>query len=174
MGSFTGRVREKIPTGQRIELWTSSRNGNAPRIFNRSLLVVDEPLHRDSTPGCALPCPDLLPDVQIVRKYCRGVFWASVKHSGQEVCVSASSDGFTPWVFRYVRCVIQSSRPGENLVSSRMIPQAQQTGSNVGGMNVSLPGAEGFLRVVRIMVFSIDIKHLISLSVGDGVFDTGL
>ena len=77
----------------------------------------------------------------------------------------ASSDGFTPWVSRYVRCVIQSSRPGENLVSSRMIPQAQQTGSNVGGMNVSLLGAECVSRVVRIMVFSIDIKHLISCPV---------
>ncbi len=128
----------------------------------------------NSPPGCALPCPDLLPDVQIVREYCRGVFWASVKHSGQEVCVRASSDGFTPWVSRYVRCVIQSSRPGENLVSSRMIPQAQQTGSNVGGMNVSLLGAEGVSRVVRIMVFSIDIKHLLSCPVDGGVCDTGL
>ena len=47
-----------------------------------------------------------------------------------------------------------------------MIPQAQQTGSNVGGMNVALLGAEGVSRVVRIMVFSIDIKYLISLPVG--------
>jgi len=55
-----------------------------------------------------------------------------------------------------------------------MIPQAQQTGSNVGGMNVSLLGEESVSRVVRIMVFSIDIKRLISLLLGDGVCDTGL
>ena len=43
-----------------------------------------------------------------------------------------------------------------------------------GGMNVSLLGADGASRVVRIMVFSIDIKHLISCPVGGGVCDTGL
>lgn len=128
----------------------------------------------NSMPDCAVPCSGLLQDVQFSRTYCRTVSWAFVKHSGQDVCVSASSSGFTPWVSRNACGVIQSLRPGENLVSSRMIPQAQQTGSSVGAMNVSLLGVEGASRVVRIMVFSIDIKHLISLPVGDGVYDTGL
>lgn len=74
--------------------------------------------------------------------------------------MSASSDGLTPWVSRYVRCVIQSSRPGENLVSSRMSPQVQQMGSNVGGINVSLPGAEGASRMRCIAVSLIDMAAL--------------
>jgi hypothetical protein len=127
-----------------------------------------------STPGCVVSCPDLLPDVQIARTYCRTVSWAFVKHSGQDVCVSASSSGFTPWVSRYACGVIQSLRPGDNRVSSRTSLQPQQMGSSVGAMNVSLLGAEGESRVVRIMVFSIDIKHLLSCPVDGGVCDTGL
>ena len=96
-----------------------------------------------------------------------------MKHSGQEVCVSASSSGFTPWVSRYACGVIQSLRPGDNRVSSRTRLQPQQMGSSVGAMNVSLLGAEGESRVVRIMVLSIDIKYLLSSPVDGGVCDTG-
>ena len=145
--------------------WQSHRT--APR--NLQQVVCTE----NSMPGCVLPCPDLLPDVQIARTYCRTVSWAFVKHSGQDVCVSASSSGFTPWVSRYACGVIQSLRPGDNRVSSRTSLQPQQMGSSVGAMNVSLLGAEGESRVVRIMVLSIDIKYLLSSPVDGGVCDTG-
>ncbi len=50
---------------------------------------------------------------------------------------------------------------------------ATTDGGSVGAMNVSLLGAEGESRVVRIMVLSIDIKYLLSSPVDGGVCDTG-
>jgi hypothetical protein len=142
--------------------WQSHRT--APR--NLQQLGCTE----NSMPDCAVPCSGLLQDVQFSRTYCREVSWTFMKHSGQEVCVSASSSGFTPWDSRYACGVIQSLRPGDNRVSSRTSLQPQQMGSSVGVMNVSLLGAEGASRVVRTMVFSIDIKHFLSCPVdGRGV-----
>jgi hypothetical protein len=51
--------------------------------------------------------------------------------------------------------------------------QTQQMGRSVGAMNVSLLGAEGASRVVRVMVFSTDMTHLLSTPVDDEVCDTG-
>ena len=143
-------------------------------IFNRSLLVVDEPMHRELE---AWLCTFLSWSAA------RGLVHSNIRPQGilglhetlRAGGVRARELGRIHAMGLSVRsCVIQSSRPGENLVSSRMIPQAQQMGSSVGAMNVSLLGAEGASRVVRVLVFSIDIKHIISLPAGDGLCDTGL
>ena len=65
-----------------------------------------------------------------------------------------------------------TSRGQSSIVSNEFA--ATTDGEQCGVMNVSLLGAEGASRVVRTMVFSIDIKHFLSCPVDGGVCDTGL